>query len=608
MGCTNSKNQTAPPLNPLEYKPKDLTDARPDALRRDITEKFKWYVVKRDRIKPLLAEKYGIAAMIEEEREKLMPVLVKKDDLYKQRQPFMEKTWERDADDIHKAFSKFSTDKSILVNILCARTYWQIDCIAEVYERKYNAPLLQKVVNEMTTMLGSLLTGSGTGLSKLLTYRILPQGERDAAILRDCSDGIGLDDQGLLEVICTRSNVELRTAMEEYQRHYKKDLVEIVRSKSSYKNYREFVLKILECNHDEDNEVFPDDLARQYAKELYDAGAGRTIGMDPEPFIRILANVSRKQFESINQHYPSQQLVKDITAKLGGDFQLAVLTRCQDKYEYLASRIENALKGFSPDKETLSRILGCLSRPECVKVKLAYGRMGYKRTLEEAIRSVLKSQLNYMNACLLLISEDMSVTPLGSDKEIVEEEIENAREAERLALADYMLYKPEKAQERGEAIMTLKRKANKKFKLKTDMENGESAPDASAEEQRPSLDEPQPVGAIEDSNLQADPQLAEEDRILALQWDGKGRFMDVTKLTATYRELEYADNQASMMLDKLGDEIQALLEVYKTLLKHRFETEAFMRNYSYHIRCLKEFNDNRDSILAAFGSNTSKKR
>ena len=105
----------------------------------------------------------------------------------------------------------------------------------------------------MTTLLGKLITGKETGLGKLLTYRILPQDERglqilffcffistilfiyfhddnnygnsyntdknnnvnlynylDAAFLRDSSNGIGLDDENLIEIICTRSNAELQ--------------------------------------------------------------------------------------------------------------------------------------------------------------------------------------------------------------------------------------------------------------------------------------------------------------------------------------------------------------------------------------------------------------
>ena len=66
------------------------------------------------------------------------------------------------------------------------------------------------------------------------------------------------------------------------------------------------------------------------------------------------------------------------------------------------------------------RILGCLSRRDCVRVKEAYNRLfPNKKTLEETIQTVLKGQNNYMTACLLLMSEDAALTPLGSDKEEV---------------------------------------------------------------------------------------------------------------------------------------------------------------------------------------------
>ena len=73
------------------------------------------------------------------------------------------------------------------------------------------------------------------------------------------------------------------------------------------------------------------------------------------------------------------------------------------------------------------RILGCLSRRDCVKVKEAYNRIFLgnpqlhpnKKPLEETIQTALKGQNNYMNACLLLMSEDAALTPLGSDKEEV---------------------------------------------------------------------------------------------------------------------------------------------------------------------------------------------
>lgn len=359
MGCGKSKNTGAD--DPLDFVPKEIKNASPDALRRDISEIYKTYLIKREKIKPLLAEKAGIQATIDEERTKLLELLGKKEELDVIRQPLMKQTWERDADEIYNAFKGFTADKSLLVKIICARTYYQIRLIGEVFEEKYGVSLLEKVVNELTTLMGSLLTGSGTGLSKLLTYRILPQAERDAAFIRDFTSGISIEDANLLEIICTRSNAELSAAMECFAATYERQLPDVIKAKCSYKNYREFVLRILECQHDESHEKLSQQEAQYFANELYNAGAARTIGMDPEPFIRILGNISTIQFEQINEEYPKKQLIKDIQSKTGGDFQLALVTRCTDKYEYLAGRLDSALKGFSPNTESICRWVIVLS-------------------------------------------------------------------------------------------------------------------------------------------------------------------------------------------------------------------------------------------------------
>ena len=77
--------------------------------------------------------------------------------------------------------------------------------------------------------------------------------------------------------------------------------------------------------------------------------------MVPEPFIRIFSTINRAQFESINEKYKGQQLIKDITSKLGGDFEQAVLTMCADRYEFFAKKVEKCLKGYSADKDGLCR-------------------------------------------------------------------------------------------------------------------------------------------------------------------------------------------------------------------------------------------------------------
>ncbi len=75
MGCGGSKATAVKGGNPLEFNPKEINENRPDQIRREISEVYQRYLVKRDQIKPLLAEKYGINALIEEERVKSNPLL-----------------------------------------------------------------------------------------------------------------------------------------------------------------------------------------------------------------------------------------------------------------------------------------------------------------------------------------------------------------------------------------------------------------------------------------------------------------------------------------------------------------------------------------------------
>ncbi len=219
---------------------------------------------------------------------------------------------------------------------------------------------------------------------------------------------------------------------------------------------------------------------------------------------------------------------------------------------------------------------------------------------------MLKGQVNYMNACLMLISEDTSITPLGSDKELTEEELEISGEADRLTAAELASYPKEQIAEKGGGIMLAKRKLKRKLNFfkeggapgsqdadkPLDGNDGalvtRNSEDAAGDADGGDADNKRDSAAV------LDPVTAEEDRILNFYWDGKGRFLDAAKLATIYRELEYVENQASLLLDRLGDENNALLGIYSTILKHDFATEAYIRIYQQQIRHITEFIRNRD--------------
>jgi hypothetical protein len=71
-------------------------------------------------------------------------------------------------------------------------------------------------------------------------------------------------------------------------------------------------------------------------------------------------------------------------------------------YVYLyAGKMEKCFRGYSADKDGICRILGCLSRWECVKLKEAYDRGGYKRTLEVCIDVFIHMYIRiYLSICV----------------------------------------------------------------------------------------------------------------------------------------------------------------------------------------------------------------
>lgn len=216
MGCAASTKKKQPKqilkkkkVKLIEEKVPKIKHGRknsPDAIRKVITDLYKRYQTEIKGFLPHLSERVGVEATLHDERAKLLILLEKYRILFIERAPLMDQTWEKDADEIHRALSKFTADKAALIAILATRTKYQIACIASVYERKYGSSLLEQVVGDITSLLGSLMTGNESHLAKLLTYRIMAQPDRDAALLRDFSDGFGLDDENLIDLVCTRSN------------------------------------------------------------------------------------------------------------------------------------------------------------------------------------------------------------------------------------------------------------------------------------------------------------------------------------------------------------------------------------------------------------------
>lgn len=89
-------------------------------------------------------------------------------------------------------------------------------------------------------------------------------------------------------------------------------------------------------------------------------------------------------------------------------------------------------------------------------------------------------------------------------------------------------------------------------------------------------------------------------------WDGKGRFMDLNRLTALLNEMKAAKGRVEVAFHNLRDETEASRNVFFSIIKLRYENEAWVRIYSRQINGLKIFSFSGRVTTAAEGSKSAR--
>lgn len=182
--------------------------------------------------------------------------------------------------------------------------------------------------------------------------------ERDATYLYKAMKGAGTDEECVIEILCSRPNVDIIKIKEEYQRLFNESLEKRVHSETSG-NLRKILIAILQCQRSE-NSVPNDAECRQVAEELYKAGEGK-LGTDEAFFNKVFALSSPPELFSINQYYSqfsSRSLKQAVDSEFSGDAKLALNTILEATISppsYFARRINKSVKGLGTRDRMLIR-------------------------------------------------------------------------------------------------------------------------------------------------------------------------------------------------------------------------------------------------------------
>uniref|UniRef100_A0A4W5MR39 Annexin A14 n=1 Tax=Hucho hucho TaxID=62062 RepID=A0A4W5MR39_9TELE len=238
--------------------------------------------------------------------------------------PFLNFHAKRDALNIQAALEQ--KDALTLIKILTNRNNAQRQIIAQTF----------KTITEMELSSGLKKALSGE-LENLLLALVMTPLQFEAYRLRQFMQGIGTDEEGLLEILCTRSPKVLANITSTYKEQYNKDLETDLKGETSG-DFAKLVLALLKKKKVVG--MVQRDTEQALSEAINQAKA------DPGPWITILTTRDSEHLNQvfINLESEKQETVDEAIEKaFSGDVRLGLktLVRCiQSPNLYLAQRLE----------------------------------------------------------------------------------------------------------------------------------------------------------------------------------------------------------------------------------------------------------------------------
>ncbi|XP_063424971.1 annexin A6-like isoform X1 [Mytilus trossulus] len=301
---------------------------------------------------------------------------------------------ENDVEVLRKAMKGFGTDEKAIINVLGFRDNAQRLEIAKSFKTMVGKDLIDELKGEL----------SG-GLKKLCVGLCMSSPDFDAMNLNKAIKGLGTDEQVLVEVICTRSNEQIKAFKEAYKRLYNKELEADVAGDTSG-SFKRLLVGLLQANRDESKE-FDRNKAKQDAQALVDAGE-KKWGTDESRFNVILVSRSFAQLRATFQEYAkaaNKDIEDTLKSEMSGDLLkgfLAVVRCIRNKSSHFCDELYKSMKGLGTDDDTLCRVLVSRCEVDMVQIKEEFQKK-YKQTLAMFISDDVSG--DYKDLCLALLGE-----------------------------------------------------------------------------------------------------------------------------------------------------------------------------------------------------------
>ncbi|XP_072289623.1 annexin A1a [Eucyclogobius newberryi] len=294
---------------------------------------------------------------------------------------------------LDKAIKTKGVDENTIIEILVKRSNEQRQKIKAAYQ--------QATGKSLESALKSALKGE---LEEVVLALLKTRPQYDAEQLKLAMKGLGTDEDTLIEIMASRTNIEILEMKAAYKTEYKKDLEDDIKSDTSG-DFRKALLELCKAGR---TDGVVEQLVDSDARALYEAGEARK-GTDCSAFIEILTTRSAPHLRRVFERYSKYSKVDVATAidlEMKGDIEscLTAVVKCAgSRPAFFAEKLYLAMKGKGTRKNILTRIMVCRSEIDLKKVKEEY-KKNYGKTLYQDILDDTKG--DYEKILLALCGEN----------------------------------------------------------------------------------------------------------------------------------------------------------------------------------------------------------
>lgn len=283
---------------------------------------------------------------------------------------------QQDGEILRKAMKGLGTDEDKIIEVVTNRSNSQRQEMLKMYQQMWGRNLIDDLKSELSSH-----------FEDVIVALFKKPDDYDAWCLHDAMSGIGTTESTLIEIMCSRSNAQIKAITAAYKRLYKKDLAKELQSETSG-HFKRLMYSLAQASRDEED--VDSAKAEDDAKALLEAGE-KSWGTDESRFNVVLASRSFPQLALVSQAYQrlsKKTLEEAVKSEFSGDVEdgLLAIVRCaMDLPTYFAGRLKNAMSGLGTKDKALIRIMVTRSEVDMEQIKQVFYSK-YGQPLEDFIK------------------------------------------------------------------------------------------------------------------------------------------------------------------------------------------------------------------------------